>query len=246
MSERKVVVLHSGGLDSSTLLYHLRNLSYEVLPLSIHYGQRHWKELNAAAEVCKVGGFKFNRVELPSLVNVMTGSSQTDPSVAVPEGHYAEDNMAITVVPNRNMILLSIATAYAISQRAGWVAYAAHVGDHAQYYDCRQVFIDAMEIAIDLSDPNSPALLSPFAYWSKADIVRRAWRLEVPIAKTWSCYKGGEVHCGRCGTDVERAEAFFLAGVDDPTEYADPEYWKSVSKVSSREQDLIFQRSKMK
>lgn len=226
---KKAVVLLSGGLDSTVLLWHLMKLMNEVHPISIHYGQRHWKELNSAAAVCQAGELSWQKVELLSLRDVLTGSSQTDASVDVPEGHYSADNMAITVVPNRNMILLSIATAYAISLKAEIVAYAAHAGDHAQYPDCRAAFIHALSGAIALCDDNPPQLNTPFAGRSKADIVSLGAEIGAPMHLTWSCYKGGEKHCGKCGTCVERAEAFHLARVPDPTLYEDLTYWRAVT-----------------
>lgn len=229
---KRAVALHSGGLDSTVLLYYLKSLGHEVLPLSIHYGQRHSKEIQAAQQVCAAGGFEGAAIDLRGLgETVMRGSSQTDGEVEVPEGHYAEDNMKVTVVPNRNMVLLSIATAYAISEKAHAVAYAAHAGDHAQYPDCRSSFIAAMKGAIQLCDYNPPMLIAPFADRSKGDVVLLGAGLNVPFELTWSCYKGGEKHCGRCGTDVERAEAFYIAGVPDPTQYEDPYYWKTVTKI---------------
>lgn len=225
---RKVVALLSGGLDSTAMIYYLRDQGYEVLPISIHYGQRHHKELSAARKVSSRGVFQHQEISLSPLHLVLGGSSQTDLMVEVPEGHYAEDNMKVTVVPNRNMILLSIATAYAISQKAEEVAYAAHAGDHAQYPDCRQDFIRAMGAAIYLCDYDPPRLAAPFADMSKADVVRVGTQHHAPFELTWSCYKGDEHHCGRCGTCVERAEAFYLAGVQDPTWYEDANYWKEV------------------
>lgn len=199
MTAKKAVVLHSGGLDSTTLLYHLRSMGMEVFPLSVHYGQRHQRELLTARDIYAEGGFtQFENVDLRELQKVMKGSSQTDPTVDVPEGHYSAENMATTVVANRNMILLSVAVAYAISIKADVVAYAAHIGDHDQYPDCRQVFIDALSGAIKLCDNNPPTLIAPFASLSKAQIAERAGILNVPIRLTYSCYKGGENHCGRC------------------------------------------------
>src|SRR6267143_530479 len=229
--EKRVVVLFSGGLDSTTLLYHLRSMGMNVYALGVWYGQRHSRELAQAELICKNGGFDFNCLNLSTLPRIMKGSSQTDPTIPVPEGHYASDNMAITVVPNRNMILLSLATAYAISLKADVVAYAAHLGDHDQYPDCRQVFIDALAGAIRLCDDHPPTLSAPFSGLSKAQIAQRAGILSVPVHLTYSCYNGGEVHCGRCGTCIERIEAMHIAGVVDQTEYTDTEFWKTVSKV---------------
>lgn len=228
---KKVVSLFSGGLDSTALLYHLRDMGFDVYPLSISYGQRHVRELEVAHSICVDGRFPGRLVDLSSLRNVMGGSSQTDSKIAVPDGHYAEDNMKVTVVPNRNMVLLSVASAYAISQQAEFVAYAAHAGDHAQYPDCRQEFIDALKGAVALCDYNPPELIAPFALMSKAEVVTDGVSHGAPLSSTWSCYKGGENHCGRCGTCVERAEAFHLAGVHDTTFYEDSDYWRSVTKI---------------
>ena len=129
--------------------------------------------------------------------------------------------MKSTVVPNRNMILLSVATGHALSIKAGQIAYAAHSGDHAIYPDCRNEFAEAMANAIMLADWEQVELIRPFVDWTKADIVRRGAELGVPFAKTWSCYKGGDLHCGCCGTCIERREAFDLAKVIDPTPYAE-------------------------
>lgn len=230
----KVIALHSGGIDSSVLLYYLRSLGKEVLPLSINYGQRHWKELNAAFEVCRAGGFSWKKLDLQPLREILQGSSQTDPEISVPDGHYADETMKITVVANRNMVLISMATAYAISQKAEMVAYAAHAGDHAIYPDCREHFIAAMSHAISLCDYNPPHLFAPFGQRTKRDIVRLGAELKVPFDLTWSCYRGKEIHCGRCSTCVERAESFYLARVPDPTVYEDNTYWKAVTAGGHR------------
>ena len=160
------------------------------------------------------------RADLASLQGLLTGSSLTSPEIPVAEGHYTEETMKSTVVPNRNMILLAVAAGHVISRGGGRVAYAAHGGDHAIYPDCRPEFADAMAHALSLADWSTVELHRPFVGWSKADIVRRGAELEVPFAQTWSCYQGGEQHCGRCGTCIERREAFDLAGVPDPTPYA--------------------------
>ena len=127
--------------------------------------------------------------------------------------------MKATVVPNRNMILLSLAAGYAISIQYDTVAYAAHSGDHTIYPDCRPAFADAMEQVLKLADWESISLFRPFVNWSKADLVKRGNEIGVPFEHTWSCYAGGEKHCGKCGTCVERKEAFELVGLSDPTCY---------------------------
>lgn len=230
----KSVVLHSGGLDSTVLLYYLASLGHQVLPLAINYNQRHQKELQSATMIAAHMETKLQLVDLSSLQPLLAGSSQTDGEIEVPEGHYSDNNMRVTVVPNRNMILLSIATAYAISNKANIVAYAAHAGDHAQYPDCRAVFIAALENAIRFCDYNPPVLFAPFSERAKADVVSLGHSLKVPFELTWSCYKGQDVHCGKCGTCVERAEAFYLARVPDPTKYEDSTYWKAVTAGGNR------------
>jgi 7-cyano-7-deazaguanine synthase len=216
----KSVIIYSGGLDSTVLLYHLLEAGHELHALSINYGQRHCCELVAAARICKTRGVPQATADLSAIQPLLAGSSLTSPEVEVAEGHYTEENMKSTVVPNRNMIFLALATGHALSISAGRVAYAAHSGDHAIYPDCRNEFADAMAVAMALADWKTVELSRPFVDWTKADIVRRGHELGAPFAQTWSCYKGGELHCGRCGTCIERREAFDLAGVEDPTPYA--------------------------
>jgi 7-cyano-7-deazaguanine synthase len=163
---------------------------------------------------------------------MLSGSALTD-DVDVPDGHYEEETMKATVVPNRNAIMLAIAYGVASAQGVDAVATAVHGGDHFIYPDCRPEFITSFEVMQNhaLAGYSEIALYTPFVEISKADIAREGARLNVPFADTWSCYKGGEIHCGRCGTCVERREAFEIAGVDDPTEYADRDYWKQVCNV---------------
>lgn len=209
----KIVLIYSGGMDSTVALYLHRHLGDEVIPIGIDYGQRHRKELNAARDICKELGIEYRIVDLTVLKRFLTGSSQTDDSVPVPEGHYAEESMKATVVPNRNMIMLSVAVGIAISEKADAVAYAAHSGDHAIYPDCRPEFVDALRDAVWKADWHKVRLLTPFINMSKTDIAIMGKRLGVPFEKTWSCYKGGSEHCGKCGTCVERNEALFGAGL---------------------------------
>ncbi len=221
---KQVVVVYSGGLDSTTLLasLHLDSEHWEVVDaLSIDYGQRHWKEIMAARDICKLLGVQSTTCDVESLGQLLPGSSQTDLSIAVPEGHYAADNMKTTVVPNRNAILLSIAIGRAIALGASTVAYAAHAGDHHQYPDCRPTFVDAMRQVAGYCHDTPIAIHAPFLDISKAAIVQIAKEIDIIplLAKSWSCYRGLEHHCGRCGTCVERREAFALAGVEDPTHY---------------------------
>lgn len=218
----KIVLLLSGGLDSTTALYHLKAEGHEVLGLAIDYGQRHSKEILRAQEIARLSDIRFEVADLSSMRKFLSSSSQTS-DIPVPEGHYTENSMKLTVVPNRNMIMLSAAAGWAVNTRSDAVAYAAHSGDHTIYPDCRPEFIAAMNQAMKLCDWHSVELITPFVNWSKSQIVRRAYELKVPLELTWSCYKGGVEHCGKCGTCVERREAFLLAGIKDPTVYEQAE-----------------------
>lgn len=216
-TKEKVVLIYSGGLDSTVLLYHLLAEGKDVHCLSFDYGQRHSRELESVITVLSSLGIEDVVVELPGIL--FEGSSQTSDDIAVPHGHYTAENMKLTVVPNRNMVMLSLAVAYAISIGTPSVAYAAHAGDHAIYPDCRASFVDTLQAAIYLGNEFQVTLRAPFVDMTKADIVRIGAALDVPFQDTWSCYEGQEFHCGRCGTCVERIEAFQLAGVADPTIY---------------------------
>lgn len=221
MSQPKTVVLFSGGIDSTTMLFHLRREGHDVLAFSVDYGQRHRTELARASRIASELSIPLEAADLRAITRLLAGSSQTDPAVEVPLGHYTDETMKATVVPNRNMIMLAVAAGWAITQKAGAVAYGAHSGDHAIYPDCRPEFADALAQAIGLCDWHRVELIRPFVNKSKTEIVRLGHELGVPFALTWSCYQGGAVHCGACGTCIERREAFVLAGVPDPTPYSE-------------------------
>jgi 7-cyano-7-deazaguanine synthase len=212
----KPIVLYSGGLDSTVLLWSLRP---NVKALLFDYGQRHRKELLHAINICEADNIEYEIANLVPIRNLLASGSQTG-NEPVPEGHYAEESMKATVVPNRNMIMLSIAVGWAVSTGSQKVLWAAHAGDHAIYPDCRPEFLGAMVDAIQIGNAWSPVLLeAPFIYKTKAEIVKLGAELHAPLDQTFSCYKGGILHCGMCGTCTERKEAFQLAGVVDPTEY---------------------------
>ena len=223
----KAIAIVSGGLDSVTLAYLLHAEGYELHVLSFDYGQRHRKELAYAERCAKQLHAAFDIVDLSSLGRFLKGSALTD-AVPVPEGHYAAPNMAITVVPNRNAIMLSVAYAVAVAERVNLVAAGVHAGDHFIYPDCRPTFIkafDAMErLAVEGFGEANLRLETPFVHLEKYQIITMGAALGVPYSDTWSCYKGNEQHCGRCGTCVERKYAFRDAMVADPTQYEDPEY----------------------
>jgi len=151
----------------------------------------------------------------------------TDSSVEVPHGHYAAETMKATVVPNRNMIMLSVAAGLAVAEGAKVIACGVHAGDHAIYPDCRPEFINSIEKTIQLANAlPSLRIETPFIGKTKADIVKIGTKLKVPYESTWTCYEGGRIACGRCGTCVERLASFSEAGVEDPIEYKDREFWK--------------------
>ncbi len=220
------LVVCSGGLDSVSLAYKMKGEGRLGALVTFDYGQRHRREIAFAREAAERLGVPFHLIDIGSIGARLTGSALTD-DVEVPDGHYAEDTMKTTVVPNRNAIMLTIAFGLAAAQGFHTVALAVHGGDHFIYPDCRPGFIDAFARMQDaaLDGYAKVRLAAPFVEATKADIVREGAVHGTPFARTWSCYRGGETHCGRCGTCVERREAFHLAGVEDPTTYADPGFW---------------------
>jgi 7-cyano-7-deazaguanine synthase len=223
MAGRRAVAVVSGGLDSTTMAYSLRAQGYTLSAISFDYGQRHRKELGFAERIAAELDAPWTLIDLRAagLTRVLTGSALTDRTVTVPDGHYADESMKITVVPNRNAIMLSIACALAVTREAGAVAFGAHTGDHFIYPDCRPEFVRAFESMVNVAVEGlaSIEILAPFLSMTKTDIVKLGDQLHVPFERTWSCYKGGALHCGLCGTCFERREAFALAHVADPTAY---------------------------
>ena len=215
----RALVLFSGGLDSTVLATQMKQEAKETRLLSIDYGQRHAKELDHSQKVADHLGLAHEILKLPQLGQFLGGSSLTDKSISLPEGHYAEESMKSTVVPNRNMILLALAGGHALSLGFDTIAYAAHAGDHTIYPDCRPEFADAMDKALGLADWKDLNLHRPYVEMTKSDLVSLGDQLGAPLHLTWSCYAGGEIHCGKCGTCVERKEAFELAKIPDPTKY---------------------------
>jgi 7-cyano-7-deazaguanine synthase len=215
----KVVVILSGGLDSTTVLYQLRAQGHEVKAISINYGQRHRHELEAAKAICDRTGVMQQVVDLSRLTPIFGRNRLTDASGDIPEGPYSSETLALTTVPNRNMILLSVSIGWAISLGYDGVAFGAHQGPHTNYPDCRPEFAEAMDRAAKLCDEHPIRVLAPFVTGDKADIVATGYQLGVPFELTWSCYRGGQRHCGRCGTCLDRREAFRKNKLKDPVEY---------------------------
>lgn len=211
------VIIVSGGLDSITLLY---DKADEIaLAISFYYGANHnEREIPFARLHCERLGIKHITIPL-SFMHDYFKSSLLSGAEKIPEGHYKENNMLSTVVPFRNGIMLSIAAGIAESHGLKRLLIANHGGDHAIYPDCRPEFIKAINAAIQAGTYINVEVSAPYTNFSKADIVRRGIQLGINYAETWSCYKGGNTHCGKCGTCVERQEAFILAGVPDPTIY---------------------------
>lgn len=217
----KTAVLLSGGMDSAVLLGDRVDAGEVPLALFFHYGAKHNdREAPFAERQARNYGIAFQRIDLPFVRDLFT-SDLLAGGGEIPEGHYEEPTMKQTVVPFRNAIMLSIAAGVAESAGAEAVAIAAHSGDHAIYPDCREPFMSAMAAAMEEGTYAGIQLLRPFIHFRKEDIAARGAELDVDFSGTWSCYKGGDIHCGRCGTCVERREAFQRAGLPDPTDYLD-------------------------
>ncbi|MCC2605938.1 7-cyano-7-deazaguanine synthase QueC [Planctobacterium marinum] len=215
---QKVVVIYSGGMDSFTVLHKAIKDGYQVFPLSFDYGQRHKKELDYAARVCKQLNVHHKIVDI-SAINQLIGGSSLTADIDVPEGHYAEESMKQTVVPNRNMILLSMAVGYAVSLEADKVYYGAHSGDHAIYPDCRPEFVQKMNDVSAIANYQPVEIYSPYLTVSKIDILTDGLKMGLDYSQTWTCYNGREKACGKCGACQERLEAFEKNASSDPLEY---------------------------
>lgn len=230
-TEPRAVVVLSGGLDSSTLLGKLIDDAWQIeLALTFDYGQRHAREIRSAKDVAAHYGVSHRIIGLSDVAEILKGSSTLTAGGAVPEGHYAEETMRATVVPNRNAMFINIAASVAVAREAHVVAIAVHAGDHYIYPDCRPAFVKAQDSALREATENALGLYAPFVHKSKADLVKLGISLDVPFHLTWSCYQGAVAHCGRCGTCVERLEAFEASKWRDPVEYRDRDFWRQAVK----------------
>ena len=211
------VLILSGGMDSTTLLYDEQERI--ALAISFDYGSNHnAREIPFAQLHCQRLGIKHIVIPLEFMTKYFK-SSLLEGAEAIPEGHYAADNMKSTVVPFRNAIMLSIAVGIAESNNMKNVMMANHAGDHTIYPDCTPAFVKAFDLTAQAGTFVNVHLLTPYTHLTKGEIAARGRELGIDYAETWSCYKGGEKHCGRCGTCVERKEALAEAGIEDTTEY---------------------------
>ena len=199
-------------------MWSLREAGY-VKALLFDYGQRHRIELQHAQKICQFFHVDYAVADLTAVNHLIRKGSQAGDDLP-PDGHYSDETMKTTIVPNRNSIMLSIAVGHAVTLGIHDVYFAAHSGDHAIYPDCRDKFVEKFADAMYLANEWDPVFVwAPFVHMLKEDIVKFGNNLGVPFQMTWSCYKGGQKHCGKCGTCTERREAFQLANIDDPTEY---------------------------
>ncbi len=211
------ILILSGGVDSTTLLYDYQERI--ALAVTFDYGSKHnAREIPFARLHCQRLGIEHLVIPLAFMAQYFSSSLLLG-GEAIPEGHYAEENMKSTVVPFRNGIMLSVAVGLAESRGLKHVMMANHAGDHTIYPDCRPEFVDAFSEAARTGTFPGITLVSPYTHLTKGQIAARGRQLGIDYSETWSCYKGGAIHCGRCGTCVERHEAMLEAGIDDPTEY---------------------------
>lgn len=218
VSKHALMVL-SGGMDSVTMLY---EYAPEIeLAVNFSYGSNHnARELECAREHCRRLGIELIEIDM-AFIGKYFHSSLLEGADAIPEGEYDFDNMKSTVVPFRNGIMLAAAAGLAESHGLDAVMIANHAGDHALYPDCRDSFVKAMSEAVRQGTYDGIVVKAPYTLLSKVDIALRGKRLGIDYSTTYSCYRGGEKHCGRCGTCLERRQAFAEAGIADTTEYED-------------------------
>lgn len=211
----KIIMICSGGLDSTVLYYYEKYLGNDVIPINFLYGSKHNKIERERAKML-IPNIRFVDIDLSFLKSSLLEGQEN-----IPHGHYQAENMKSTVVPFRNGIMLSFAIGLAESERVDYVMLGSHAGDHAIYPDCRPEFTEAISRAATEGTYNNIKVISPFNSMTKSDIVNIGISIGIEdiMSKTWTCYEGGVKHCGKCGSCVERKEAFQIAGVIDQTEY---------------------------
>mgnify|MGYP000309346874 FL=1 len=215
----KIIVVYSGGLDSFTLLNEAIRSGKDVSALSFNYGQKHNKELHFVEKFCAQESIDSKIVDVSSIKELFQGSSLTD-EIDIPKGHYEDDSMKSTVVPNRNMILISLALGYAVTKEAEEVWFGAHAGDHAIYPDCRPEFVEKMDAVARIANYSPIAVKAPYIAMSKTEIIAIGLNMQLDYGLTWTCYEGKELACGSCGACHERLESFAANNVIDPIKYS--------------------------
>ena len=215
----KIIVVYSGGLDSFTLLNEAIRSGKDVFALSFDYGQKHNKELHFVEKFCAQESIDSKIVNVSSIKELFQGSSLTD-EIDIPKGHYEDDSMKSTVVPNRNMILISLALGYAVTKEAEEVWFGAHAGDHAIYPDCRPEFVEKMDAVARIANYSPIAVKAPYIAMSKTEIIAIGLNMQLDYGLTWTCYEGKELACGSCGACHERLESFAANNVIDPIKYS--------------------------
>ena len=215
----KIIVVYSGGLDSFTLLNEAIRSGKDISALSFDYGQKHRKELHFVEKFCTQESIDSKIVDISSIKELFQGSSLTD-DIDIPKGHYEDDSMKSTVVPNRNMILISLALGYAVTKGAEEVWFGAHAGDHAIYPDCRPEFVEKMDSVARIANYSPIAVKAPYIAMSKTEILAIGLNMQLDYGLTWTCYEGKELACGSCGACHERLESFAANNVIDPIKYS--------------------------
>lgn len=218
--KKQCTIVISGGMDSSTLAYYLKDKGYELEAVSFSYGQKHAvKELECAKKIANDLKIKHTVVDM-SFLGSLLNSALTNKDEAVPEGHYEAETMKRTIVPNRNTIMATIAHAIGYSKGIKNLALGVHGGDHHIYFDCRPVFIDTLQTLLQRSNGDDEIkVFAPFLYIDKTDILRLGLNLNVPYQDTWTCYAGRTDACGKCGSCSERIQSFQQCNTKDPLEY---------------------------
>ena len=209
-----VLVVYSGGLDSYTLLNKAMKNFDRIEAITFNYGQKHNKEIEYAKSNCVELNIKHEVVNL-DLEKILAGSALVG-DIDIPEGNYDKEKMKQTIVPNRNMIMISVAASLVIKNDIEYLWYAAHSGDHEIYPDCRPEFIDKMAAVLEICDYHKIKFEAPFQNLSKNEIVATGLSMGLDYSKTWTCYEGKEKPCGKCSACLERALSFEANNTEDP------------------------------
>jgi 7-cyano-7-deazaguanine synthase len=217
--QEKILLILSGGMDSFTLLHHALHQDLTVECIIFSYGQRHIKEVKLAVNACQQNNLDYLEIKLDSIESIFSHSALVSSSLEVPHGSYKSETMQATIVPNRNMLFISYAIAYAISRGVEKVWYGAHAGDHFIYPDCRPEFLESMNNVAQKCHTTPITVQAPFLHLTKAEIVKLGLDINLDYSQTWTCYEGQTLSCGKCGSCNERLEAFLINDSVDPLQY---------------------------